>query len=298
MADDRPTPPVGWYPDPSGAPVQRYWDGTAWTGQEAPRATTPPPSSARNGLGIAALILGIIGAISGLIPLFFWLAGILGVIGLILCFAGRGRAKRGDATNGTMALWGIITSAVALVLFIVGVVIVVGAFEDLGEDVSGTGTSAEEPAASEDPAPQDVEPVPQEVEQEPPRIGEEARDGDFTFVVTAVEDGPPIIGTDEFGTEPQGKFVFVTMRVTNHGDSPGSFLGDNQYLIDTEGRKAGADTEAAFYLSEDAQSLYEEINPGNSLTGIVVFDIPADATPASLELHDSAFSRGVTVTLE
>jgi hypothetical protein len=197
MADDRPTPPAGWYPDPSGAPVQRYWDGTAWSGQEAPRATTLPPSSARNGLGIAALILGIIGAISGLIPLFFWLAGILGVIGLILGFAGRGRAKRGESTNGTMALWGIITSAAALVLSIVGVVIVVGAFEDLGEDVSGTGTSAEEPAAPEDPAPQEVEPVPQEVEQEPPGIGEEARDGDFTFVVTAVEDGPPIIGTDE-----------------------------------------------------------------------------------------------------
>ena len=23
-------PPPGWYPDPSGAPGQRYWDGTAW----------------------------------------------------------------------------------------------------------------------------------------------------------------------------------------------------------------------------------------------------------------------------
>ncbi len=30
-----PTPP-GWYPDPSGATGQRYWDGTNWT-------ETPPP---------------------------------------------------------------------------------------------------------------------------------------------------------------------------------------------------------------------------------------------------------------
>jgi hypothetical protein len=29
-----------------------------------------------------------------------------------------------------------------------------------------------------------------------------------------------------------------------------------------------------------------------------VFDVPADAVPASVELHDSAFSGGVTVTLE
>jgi hypothetical protein len=31
-------PPAGWYPDPSGGPGQRYWDGQAW------RAETPQPS--------------------------------------------------------------------------------------------------------------------------------------------------------------------------------------------------------------------------------------------------------------
>ena len=96
---------------------QRYWDGSAWT--EHTTAPTGPAYQAavlqapRNGLGIAALILGIIGVVIGIIPFFFWVAGILGVIGLILGFVGRGRAKRGEATNGTMALWGIITSAVA-----------------------------------------------------------------------------------------------------------------------------------------------------------------------------------------
>jgi Protein of unknown function (DUF2510) len=25
-----PSPPPGWYPDPSGAPGQRYWDGQQW----------------------------------------------------------------------------------------------------------------------------------------------------------------------------------------------------------------------------------------------------------------------------
>ncbi len=46
-----------------------------------------------------------------------------------------------------------------------------------------------------------------------------------------------------------------------------------------------------------SKSFYEPINPGNSLTGTVVFDVPVDAVPASLELHDSAFSGGVTVAL-
>ena len=29
--------PAGWYPDPSGAPEHRYWDGTRWTQQTHPR---------------------------------------------------------------------------------------------------------------------------------------------------------------------------------------------------------------------------------------------------------------------
>lgn len=35
-----PPPPVpaGWYPDPSGGKLQRYWDGTEWTEHTAPQA--------------------------------------------------------------------------------------------------------------------------------------------------------------------------------------------------------------------------------------------------------------------
>jgi hypothetical protein len=33
------------------------------------------------------------------------------------------------------------------------------------------------------------------------------------------------------------------------------------------------------------------------LTGIVVFDVPKNAKPTKLELHDSAFSGGVDVIL-
>jgi hypothetical protein len=130
-------PPAGWYPDPNpGADAlagrQRYWDGSAWTEhtaapttaqtQAAPTVPTgadyqsPPADQAavqqppRNGLGIAALILGIIGGISAIIPLSILLAGILGVIGLILGFLGRRRALRGEATNKWIAERGIMVS--------------------------------------------------------------------------------------------------------------------------------------------------------------------------------------------
>jgi len=164
----------------------------------------------------------------------------------------------------------------------------------LGGDTDHT-SATDDSTDAEPPAPQaTLEPVPQEVEQEPPSIGVEARDGDFTFVVTAVDDGPAIIG--DAGVEPQGRFVFVTVTVTNHGDAPGSILGDYQYLIDAEGRRAGADSEATVHLDQ-ARSLDAEINPGDSVTGILVFDIPVDAVTAGVELHGSASSDGVTVAL-
>lgn len=33
----QPPPPAGWYPDPTNAAIQRYWDGAAWTEHWAPR---------------------------------------------------------------------------------------------------------------------------------------------------------------------------------------------------------------------------------------------------------------------
>jgi hypothetical protein len=189
--------------------------------------------------------------------------------------------------------WGVIAIVIAVALSIVGLINDFGVFEEQDEDTS-------EPAAS-DPQPTGIgptpRPVPQEVEHEPARIGESAVDGDFTFVVTAVEDGPAIIGDADFSAEPRGKFVLVTMTATNNGDSPRSLLGDNQFMIDTEGRRASADTAASDSLPGNAQSVFEEINAGSRVTSIVVFDIPADATPAGLELHDSASSSGVTVAL-
>jgi hypothetical protein len=38
-----PDPPAGWYPDPSGRPGQRYWDGHKWTEHFAPPTPYPYP---------------------------------------------------------------------------------------------------------------------------------------------------------------------------------------------------------------------------------------------------------------
>ena len=79
-----------------------------------------PVVAVRNGLGTAALVLGIL-AIPGAITI---IGGVLlGILAIILGAIGRSRAKRGLATNGGVALAGIITGAVGLVLAIAFVAI-------------------------------------------------------------------------------------------------------------------------------------------------------------------------------
>lgn len=99
-------------------------------------AQEPGLRPVRNGLGTAALVLGIIGAVSGLIPFMFWLAGILGVIALILGLAGRGRAKRGEASNKGVTTFGAVLGLVALILSVVGAVLTFKAVDDVVNDIN------------------------------------------------------------------------------------------------------------------------------------------------------------------
>ena len=94
----------------------------------------PPASRApANGLGIAALILAIV----ALLLTWSVIGGLIfGVIALILGFLGRGRYRRGEATNGGVATAGLALGAVACVLSLVfiGIWVYFGArwFEDIG----------------------------------------------------------------------------------------------------------------------------------------------------------------------
>ncbi|MDM8086135.1 DUF4352 domain-containing protein [Cellulomonas cellasea] len=127
-------------------------------------------------------------------------------------------------------------------------------------------------------------------------IGAPVRDGKLEFTVTAVEPGVASLGSDAFGQKAQGQFVLVRVTVQNIGDEAVFFHGGSQKAFDAQGREFSPDATAPIYL-EDANSFLNEINPGNTVNGTIVFDMPVDVAITSLELHDSPFSSGVTVTL-
>ena len=128
------------------------------------------------------------------------------------------------------------------------------------------------------------------------KVGQKVRDGQFEFTVTKVTKGVKSVGDQYVNQKAQGAYVLVNVTVTNIGDSAQLLADSSQKLRDSKGREFSTDTAAAIYL-KDNKVFLNEINPGNSVKGTLVFDMPKGTEPASLELHDSPFSDGVTVQL-
>ncbi len=136
-----------------------------------------------------------------------------------------------------------------------------------------------------------------EEEDEAPGLKTPVRDGKFEFTVKSFECGEDKIGASFMAERAQGQFCIAKVKVSNIGDESQMFDGTSQYLYDQDGREFTASTEAAFALPE-SQSFLEDINPGNTVSGKVVWDVPASGFEATeLKLHDSMFSEGVEVSL-
>ncbi|MEU9469835.1 DUF4190 domain-containing protein [Streptomyces avermitilis] len=143
-----PAPGYPQYPGPgypgSGHPAPGYPAGPGYGSPYGPHMGAPgygwpgmplPPS---NGMGTAALVLGIISAV----VFCLWpIAIVIGVLSVVFGVIGRRRARRGEATNSGQALAGIICGAVGIVLAVAFMVIIFAAPESSSDPWSTTDDS-------------------------------------------------------------------------------------------------------------------------------------------------------------
>ena len=112
-----------------------------------------------------------------------------------------------------------------------------------------------------------------------------------------VKCGVKKVGSGGLDKDAQGQFCLVTVKVSNIGKEAQTFSDSSQKAYAAGGTEYSTDTAAAIYANEDAATFLNEINPGNGVTGVLVFDVPTNVTLSKIELHDSPFSSGVTVQL-
>lgn len=193
------------------------------------------------------------------------------------------------------------SNANTIILVVVGVLVVLCGFGGCVSALSGSNdkasatttftTAAGKPTAPGNPA----APLPDE--DAPAPAGTAVRDGKFEFTVNAVDAPVKVVGDNPYLQKTaQGEYILVHLTVTNIGNKPQSYFSSNQTMIDDRGREFENDTMAGINVN-DGTAMMSDINPGNSIQVVVVFDVPAGTVPTTLELHDSAFSGGAEVAL-
>ena len=244
--------------------------------------TQVPPAAPRqvmrNGLGTAALILGIIGTLSGLIPLLFWLAGTLGLIALILGLVGKGRVKRGEANNKGVTLTGAILGLVSLILATVGLIITVTAAKDLVDELDkGIKESApKDPTKSGAPA----------GDAGKADKGKALADGDTSVYdddlkITVSDPKPFAAGEYAVGHTKGNKAYQVTVTVENGGKKNFDAVG-----VQLSARAGANGVEAEQIFDEKVGAGFQgAVLPGKTATLTVAFDAPKDAKNLTVEVN-------------
>lgn len=124
-----------------------------------------------------------------------------------------------------------------------------------------------------------------------PAVGQPVTDGKFQFTITKVERDVPSIGDQYMSKKAQGSYTLVHVTVKNVGTEAETMMADGQKAYDADGVGYEATSDGAVYISGN-DTLFAEINPGNTLKGILVFDAPKGKKLTKVRLHESMFSNG------
>ena len=216
-------------------------------------------------------------------------------------------ALRGMGCEMTAGQWFLDRFWMGKIVIILVAVIMVGNVLGCEEETSGQGGSDDaangEPAAPEELAepgqaaerPAEPEPEPKP-EPEPPKpkavsIGQPLSVGDVRWVVTSARPRDQLSQKDfgQFGETKQGNFVVVNFEFTNNSNESLTLDSISMTLIDKRGREFETDPDTFGYVPSDLDPFLEQVNPGVTKKGRVIFTVAPDASKFKLKLGDAAF---------
>lgn len=228
--------------------------------QYAPPA---PPAPARNGLGIAALILGLVGTPFFLTGLTAPVAIVLGLIAVPLALVGLGRVRRREATNRGTSIAGLVLGTACVALGVLSIVVTVQAIDETLNGPTGAVVGVDGQVAAEQPS----GPVP---------LGTTVDVDGLTVTVTDIEQ------KTAFGSR-------VTCAAVSYANGTGSEATRNPF--DWAARNGdGASVNPTIYTGNDALDS-GPLADGGTADGLVCFDVPRDDVVV-VEYRASVFGDG------
>lgn len=230
--------------------------------QSAP-AMSPAPVRPRNGLAVAALVLGIVAALGCLVPVLNIGSIVLAVVGLVLGLVSLVKRRAGKG----MAIAGIVLSVVAIVTAII--VNVAAAAVVSGVDQAVTDTENGYSAADADD---------QSAAAAALAPGTPATIGDYTVAVTSVQTNANqvIAEANPLNAPPTGQYVLVDLTVTNNGQEEAAPWVD----VTTEFQGADArnySTTSCTAVVPNMGIMQPNLRPTGTSSYQVCFDVPVEA---------------------
>lgn len=131
------------------------------------------------------------------------------------------------------------------------------------------------------------------------KIGEAVNANDLSFTVTDISKAKSL-GNSYSKKEAQGTFNVITLTIKNTGKETVTIDSSMLKITDSQGRKFDYSIEGqtAKGLAQGKVDLFlQQVQPGLSVTGDIVFDLPDDATDLKLIVKGSMFGTEKQISL-
>ncbi len=132
------------------------------------------------------------------------------------------------------------------------------------------------------------------------KIGEIAQSGDLAFTVTGVKDANTL-GNSFTQKDAQGIFKVINLKIENTGKETRTIDGSMIKMTDDQGRtfERSIEGQTAKGMSQGKVDLFlQQVQPGLSVNGDIVFDVPADASNLTLMVQGGLLNKATGIKLE
>ncbi len=244
----------------------------------------PPyaPEKKGAGLAIASMVLGIIALLLSWVPIINNVAAVVAVVALGLGIPALLRARRGTHGGKGMAITGLITSLVAIVVVILSQAFYASVIdeversldEELGSIAPAEGAPSDgAPSQLAEIAPEEAAPVSEVVP-----LGVPAQVGDYQVTVDAVEldADASVAAANDFNEPPTGQYVLTQLTVTYTGTTEGMPGFELSAVIHGADSRQYSDSDCMAVLPDDAMDA-PTLNPGGSDSFQFCMDVPPAA---------------------
>ncbi|HWC24445.1 MAG TPA: DUF4352 domain-containing protein [Flexivirga sp.] len=127
-------------------------------------------------------------------------------------------------------------------------------------------------------------------------IGTPVKSGDLEFTVTKVVRGQKQVGADFMAQKAQGSYTLVHVTVRNVGNDSETLLDSDQKIKDADNKTYSPDSGAELAMDNNDVWL-AEINPGNAVDGVLVYDMPVGVQATAIDFSGGLFDDAKTVQL-